>query len=109
MFFYDLSTGKCVAQNTTDVNGQTTSVYGSYTITDPGIPSDRHSMCAVVGTDADHTEFNVYLLGGQNDTATPGDIWALTMPGQVAQHTNSDFCLADFCPIIVPCGSAWDH
>lgn len=76
---------------------------------DPGIPSDRHSMCAVVGTDAFHTEFNVYLLGGQNDTATPGDIWALTMPGQVAQHTNNDFCLADFCLPPVPCGSAWDH
>lgn len=91
IFVYDIATQKWLTQNTTDTNGQTTNVYGSYTINDPGIPSDRYNMCAVVGTSSDHTEFNIYLFGGQNDTATPGDIWALTLPGAMwIRMTSTD-------------------
>lgn len=81
VYFYDIATGRWISQSTTDVLGRTDSFYGAYDIYSPGIPSERCSMCTVVGTAPTHTVFNVYVFGGQNDTATPGDIWALTMPG----------------------------
>ncbi|KAI3391522.1 hypothetical protein diail_7184 [Diaporthe ilicicola] len=81
VYMYDLYSKKWSTQLATDTNGRTSNVYGAYDVYDPGIPNDRYNMCAVVGTTPDHSSFNIYLFGGQNDTATPGDVWALTMPG----------------------------
>ncbi|KAB2573030.1 hypothetical protein DBV05_g8288 [Lasiodiplodia theobromae] len=83
VYFYDIASGSWISQSTTDIHGRTDSFYGAYDIYSPGIPSERYSMCTVVRTAPPHTVFNIYVFGGQNDTATPGDIWALTMPGYV--------------------------
>jgi hypothetical protein len=40
-------------------------------------------MCVIAGTALDCTSSNVYVFGGQNETDTPGDIWALSLPSIV--------------------------
>ena len=40
----------------------------------------RYHMCTVAAAAPDKTSWNIYVFGGQNDTFTPGDIWALSFP-----------------------------
>lgn len=54
---------------------------GAYAEYQPGIPNSRYHIGVVAGTAPDHTSCNVYVLGGQNETDTPGDIWALSHQG----------------------------
>ncbi|RDW91841.1 hypothetical protein BP5796_01235 [Coleophoma crateriformis] len=74
IFVYDITSQRWMVQTVTNTIGISND-------TSNGIPSKRYHMCTVVGKSADSTSFNIYVLGGQNETSTPSDIWVLTLPG----------------------------
>jgi hypothetical protein len=80
IYIYDIASNTWATQQTTDVLGRVDSFYGVYDEYQPGIPTSRWNMCATAGVAPDGTSYNLYVFGGQNETYTPGDIWALSLP-----------------------------
>lgn len=52
---------------------------GDYNVYDSDIPNERRDMCVVAAASSDASPSTLYLFGGQNETDTMGDIWALSM------------------------------
>jgi hypothetical protein len=80
IYIYDIASNSWAVQQTTDTLGRSDHFYGAYDQYQAGIPNLRWEMCAVAGVAPDATSYNVYVFGGGNETMTPGDIWALSLP-----------------------------
>lgn len=80
VFIYDITSTLWFTQQTTDILGRSNFSYEDYNEYGPGVPFPRYHMCTVAAAAPDRTSWNIYVFGGQNDTFTPGDIWALSFP-----------------------------
>ena len=77
---YDIASGLWFTQYTTDKYGGSEAVPASVGQIEQGIPEPRDHMCAVVGTAADKSSYNLYIFGGKNESQTMGDIWVASLP-----------------------------
>lgn len=91
IYIYDIASSTWAVQQTTDTLGKSDYFYGAYDEYQPGIPNPRWSMCAVVGAAPDASSYNVYVFGGENETVTPGDIWALSLPRYASVATDLSY------------------
>lgn len=72
-----------MTQTTTDILGGMDYLYKFGPSNGVGIPQKRYHMCAVAMSSLDKTSHNIYIFGGRNDTHTPDDSWAVTLPRYV--------------------------